>query len=185
MGALSAAGAKATVQGTFGANFISGGNSAEQPRMRKDSGIQKRGQFGRDTNIFPLQTSLSTCPPLQTFWLWPRSRLTSPQSQRARTYDSPPFLQEISTERHRSSSNGVESLSLSVTAPPTRSRKPSPSRSRRYAIPNRMRTVSRSQSGWSWSVSAPTWDVCPSVRLVISEDGSVLATVLTTISLDV
>jgi hypothetical protein len=94
-------------------------------------------------------------------------------------------VDEADANALRSSSNGEASQSSCATEQQMRSRKPKASRSRHCVTPRTTQTESRSLSGWSWLVSAHTWDVCPLVRLETSEDGSVPATDPTTIFLDV
>jgi hypothetical protein len=81
---------------------------------------------------------------------------------------------------HRSLSSGAASPSSSDTAPRTRSKRPKTPSGKPCATRSPTRSACRSPSGWSWWVSAPTWDVCPLARPATLEAGSAPATVLTT-----
>lgn len=75
MGLLTAAGAKATVQG-----------KRHQERRACKERMRSGGDFSsaQITDMLHVQTSWSTCQHRQMYWPWPRSRSTSLPSQRAR-----------------------------------------------------------------------------------------------------
>jgi hypothetical protein len=87
MGALTAAGAKATVQGMWDELY---------PDMALEGleSLSMDGKWSKSFNwniwlMFDVpQISWSTCPLPQTCSPWPKSRSTSPQSQKARMYVS-------------------------------------------------------------------------------------------------